>query len=300
MRNHFDHVRRLLELGAPIDVSVVHHPQDFADINCRSWIGKMPVHFIMLQDSMPSTVSICSWNIGHRLIDKMLMATHLWHCLARSRFENQRTAHLLFHQLRPSSLDIQNEDCQSVLSVACEHGQTRSVEMLLAHGANVSCSMPMHMAIKGGHLGIVQLLLDYPSSLSSTKSSLHLACRYNRIDILRILLERSHLDLEMRDEQGYTPLLTASAFNHLDCLKLLLNHSADITASRPSEQKCMWVHRLRRSDVKLWSSLQCISVSNSGVEQRWISVWDGWEMMICWSVSINRVRRSFMQVERWK
>lgn len=166
------------------------------------------------------------------------------HCLARSRSENQRTAHLLVHQVRSSSLDIENEDHQSVLSVACEHGQTRLVEMLLAHRANVGCSMPMHMAIKGGHLDIVHQLLDYPSSLPSTKFSLHLACQYNRIDILRMLLKRSHLDLEVRDEQGYTPLLTAGAFNHLDCLTLLLNHSADITArDEQSRNVCKYIDR---------------------------------------------------------
>lgn len=50
----------------------------FVDVDCRFWIGKVPVHFIMLHDSMPSNVFVCSLNIGHRSIDKMLMATHLY------------------------------------------------------------------------------------------------------------------------------------------------------------------------------------------------------------------------------
>ena len=142
---------------------------------------------------------------------------------------NPSAADLLFSHIRPSSLDIENEDQQTALSVACEHGQTRLVQMLLSPGANVHCSMPMQMAIRGGHAHIVHLLLEY-QTLLSPDSALHLACQYNRTDILRMLLGRCNLPLEGRDDKGYTPLLTASAFDHLHCLKLLLNHAADITA----------------------------------------------------------------------
>ena len=37
------------------------------------------------------------------------------------------------------------------------------------------------------------------------------------------------IDLEVRDCQGYTPLLTASYFDQRDCIRILLINGADIT-----------------------------------------------------------------------
>src|SRR5262249_28492758 len=63
----------------------------------------------------------------------------------------------------------------------------------------------------------------------SKETSLHIACKYNRTDVLQLLIHY-HMDLEARDNRGYTPLLTASYFNHQDCIRILLINRADITA----------------------------------------------------------------------
>ncbi|CAF4455508.1 unnamed protein product, partial [Rotaria sp. Silwood2] len=64
------------------------------------------------------------------------------------------------------------------------------------------------------------------------ETPLHIACKYNRIDILQMLInyQNEKLNLEVRDYQGYTPLLTASYFDHQNCIRILLLNNANIRA----------------------------------------------------------------------
>jgi ankyrin repeat protein len=150
------------------------------------------------------------------------------------------TAHLLLETAKEYIqfyLEIENKDKKTALSIACEYGNINLVRILLLYGAYVHNSMPIHMAVKSGNVDIVKLLLlEYQVQLTSTNISsetpLHIACQYNRTDVLQVLINYQNeiIDLEVRDYQGYTPLLTASYFNHQDCIRILLINRADITA----------------------------------------------------------------------
>lgn len=133
-------------------------------------------------------------------------------------------------------LIIENNDRKTALSIACECGNICLVKTLLQYDTNIQNSMPIHMAIKSGDVDIIQLLLENKIQLTLTntygETPLHIACKHNRNDILKVILnhQNRNLDLEIRDKQGYTPLLTASYFDHRDCIKTLLIHNANITA----------------------------------------------------------------------
>lgn len=130
-------------------------------------------------------------------------------------------------------LEIKNNDQKTALSLACEYGNIKLVQILLYYKANLNNYMPIHMAIKSGNIDIIQLLIEYQIDLRlinfSKENSLHIACKYNRYDILEILINY-RMDLEVQDNQGYTPLLTASYFNHYNCIKILLRNQANIQA----------------------------------------------------------------------
>jgi ankyrin repeat protein len=134
-------------------------------------------------------------------------------------------------------LQIDNEDQQTALSLACEHDRLHLVRLLLLYGASVDDFTPIHMAVKSGSISIVELLLEHsgPSALAnpSGETPLHIACKYNRADLLQVLIEigSTSIDLQARDHQGSTPLLTASYFNHRDCIRILLVNGADMKAT---------------------------------------------------------------------
>jgi ankyrin repeat protein len=164
------------------------------------------------------------------------------HCIALSQQiqDNDTTARFLLHTAKDYLqfyLEIENKDNKTPLSIACENGNINLVKILLRNRANIHHYMPIHMAIKSGNADIVQLLLQYQVNLTLTnlyaENCLHIACKYNRTDVLQILInsQNENMDLEVRDYQGYTPLLTASYFNHQDCVRILLINKADITAT---------------------------------------------------------------------
>ena len=168
------------------------------------------------------------------------------HCIALSQqiqdndILQHTTARLLLHTAKDYLqfyLEIENKDKKTALNIACEYGNINLVKLLLLYGANIHNYMTIHMGIKSGNVDIVELLLEYQVNLTlinlSGENSLHIACKYNRRDVLQILLnsQNENIDLEVRDYQGYTPLLTASYFNHHDCIRILLINKADITVN---------------------------------------------------------------------
>ena len=190
--------------------------------------------------------------IEHRAsIDRQNASGHTpLHCLAVSQptigeslQANDAIARVLLDAAKERSssflhryLQIENVDQQTALSLACEHARLHLVRLLLLYGASGDDFKPIHMAVKSGSIPIVELLLEHsdPSALanSSGETPLHIACKYNRADLLQVLIETrsTSIDLQVRDHQGSTPLLTASYFNHHDCIRVLLVNGADMKA----------------------------------------------------------------------
>ena len=73
--------------------------------------------------------------------------------------------------------------------------------------------------------------LDWNPELKSVTdeygwTTMHFAASFNRVDILRYLLENG-AEINVKDDQGYTPLLLAIETESLDAFKLLLDNGAD-------------------------------------------------------------------------
>lgn len=130
-------------------------------------------------------------------------------------------------------LDLENDDEENVLALACKYGRSSLVEILLKCGGNRQKILPMHLAIIGGHVEIVVLLIKYNFSINKPnhrgETSWHLICQYNRIDLLEILF---HYDdnFEKQDHRGFTALLTAGFYNHRLCVERLIRRGADLSA----------------------------------------------------------------------
>lgn len=89
--------------------------------------------------------------------------------------------------------------------------------------------MPLHLATKAGSLKTVQVLLD--RLLSSTleerddeqNTALHIACRYNHVDVLQFLLDKG-ADVTARNARNMTCLDIAIEWEFADVAKALVNH----------------------------------------------------------------------------
>ena len=122
------------------------------------------------------------------------------------------------------------------------------IDFLLAHGADINqsdCIPALDVAIDKDNVNMVKLLLNGGANvnLSSPKSNglpIHHACAHNNIEILKLLL---HYDvkLNVKDEQGITPLLYAAVNTNPGMIQLLLEHGADPQVSLPQGETALHI-----------------------------------------------------------
>ncbi|NWR80013.1 ASB12 protein, partial [Centropus unirufus] len=130
------------------------------------------------------------------------------------------------------------------LRLAAAKGHLRSVEVLLAHGAevdslDVKAQTPLFIAVSNGHRECVKLLLAAGASpmgsIYNNCSPLLIAARDGDVDILRQLLDhgaetnvRARLPEWAANSAACSgPLYLAAVYGHLECFKTLLLYGAD-------------------------------------------------------------------------
>ena len=88
---------------------------------------------------------------------------------------------------------------------------------------------PLHLAVTVGSLETVIVLMNpfLPSTLEEKDSDgntpLHLACRYNRLDVLQFFLDRG-ADVTARNERNMTCIDVAIEWEAEDVAKTLVKH----------------------------------------------------------------------------
>ena len=168
-----------------------------------------------------------------------------------------------------AALDVEGLDQQTPLHAASLGGLTDIVDWLLAHGADpnsrdgLSDSTPLHWAAANGHIKVVRMLLGRSAKANVVNKDrhtpLHLASNFGYFEIVRLLLENGanvdakefgHLTplqitlfggqnkeiptpsgvFSTRDDGRPTPLHLASSGGHIDTVRLLIEHAADVNA----------------------------------------------------------------------
>ena len=113
-------------------------------------------------------------------------------------------------------------------------GSRKTCEFLISKGADVSAkcinnTTPLHLAVTVGSLETVVVLMNpfLPSTLEEKdgdgNTPLHLACRYNRLDVLQFLLDRG-ADVTARNERNMTCIDVAIEWEAEDVAKTLVKH----------------------------------------------------------------------------
>ena len=90
----------------------------------------------------------------------------------------------------------------------------------------------LHVCCQEGHLELAKLLLQHGASIhkvdKNNRTPLHLAAQSGHDDILAWILDNYNFDMKMKDFQGYTILHIAAVFGQSDCCSVILRHHPDI------------------------------------------------------------------------
>lgn len=129
---------------------------------------------------------------------------------------------------------------QGPLHSAARHGHFEITEILiqrepsLIHAVSES-GRPIGFATMMGHPKLVRLLLDNGADVNDRSESarpIAFACAEGRHAAARVLLEAgAETNFQDQEEGPWTPLVVAASENHIGCVRLLLDHGAQVDRS---------------------------------------------------------------------
>lgn len=145
------------------------------------------------------------------------------------------------------------------LMTACMYGRTATAAYLLGMGAlnhltDINGDTALHWAAYKGHADLMRLLMYSGVELQKTdnfgSTPLHLACLSGNMTCVRILCEKSNMDLEPRDKNGKTPIMLAQGHRHQDVVKILYNEVKKKSRWIPSVAEVWGILFGRAGDTK--------------------------------------------------
>ncbi|XP_046333914.2 serine/threonine-protein phosphatase 6 regulatory ankyrin repeat subunit A-like [Haliotis rufescens] len=136
---------------------------------------------------------------------------------------------------KQADLLLVNNNGNSLLHLACEGGDKAIVQHIVSpsnintRGPN-GCT-PIMIAAASGHQSVFDLLVAKEADLSLVNNNgdslLHLACEGGDIAIVQHLVSPSNINI--RGQDGWTPIMIAAANGHQSVIDLLLSKNADLT-----------------------------------------------------------------------
>lgn len=173
-----------------------------------------------------------------------------------ARFLISKGADLNAKVVNKTKIRLYREYKYTLIDIATMKGKIDIVKFIMDYG--VSPVIPeklLYLAIEEGHLNIVQLLLpmvDVNVKIQSDNSLIHIAARYGKDDIVRLLIENG-ADVNILDGYNRTPLISAlmsARSKHKKTIRLLLNSGADATKySTVGKNSLIYAVESNRSEV---------------------------------------------------
>lgn len=154
------------------------------------------------------------------------------------RDENLKAASVLLEWPR-TNVDIRTPDDESPLMIAALKGRLDFARKLLARGADVNKTgwTPLHYAAAGGHLQIMELLLDQYAYIDAESPNgttpLMMAAGYGNDAAVKLLLDAG-ADPSLKNQLGLTALAFANRADREDSAELIT------AALRSSRLKGKW------------------------------------------------------------
>lgn len=126
---------------------------------------------------------------------------------------------------------------ETALHVAAQHGKLVVVHLLVQAGAELDVlndehATPLMLAIKNKHYAIVRYLVAAGASIDirgeDGMTPLHIAAKEGFVEAVHLFVsDLPHVDVNVQDDGGWTPLVWATEHRRFDVVKLLMAKGAD-------------------------------------------------------------------------
>ncbi|XP_067662018.1 putative ankyrin repeat protein RF_0381 [Haliotis asinina] len=126
----------------------------------------------------------------------------------------------------------------TILVKACTEGDQFGIKLLLSGGlADINTKdrngkPPVMIAAMSGYENIFHLLVKEGADLTLTDENhstiLHIACETENLNIVKYILNENIVDINSRDDDDMTPLMTAALWGHADVFYVLVGKGADL------------------------------------------------------------------------
>ncbi|XP_066992541.2 ankyrin repeat, PH and SEC7 domain containing protein secG isoform X2 [Anabrus simplex] len=131
-----------------------------------------------------------------------------------------------------ASIDSLDASDRTPLMLAVSRGHEDVVALLIKHGAKVNIEeihgyTPLCEAVWQKLVPLVQLLLDAGAKITQSHYLLHYAVMHRHIEMARLLIQAGSI-VNLRDDNGDTPLIVAARTGVCELAKLLLENGASV------------------------------------------------------------------------
>ncbi|XP_071323115.1 histone-lysine N-methyltransferase EHMT1 isoform X2 [Trachinotus anak] len=167
--------------------------------------------------------------------------------LSAKQGELKRVLLMLVDGIDPN-FKMESQNKRTPLHAAAEGGHKDICHMLVQAGANLDmCDedqrTPLMEACENNHMETVLYLLRAGASASHKDvegfTCLHLAAKSGHYNIVEHLLSTGLININCQDDGGWTPMIWATEYKHVDQVKLLLSKGADISVRDKEENICL-------------------------------------------------------------
>ncbi|XP_077162715.1 histone-lysine N-methyltransferase EHMT1 isoform X6 [Paroedura picta] len=169
--------------------------------------------------------------------------------------ELQKVLLMLVDGIDPN-FKMEHQNKRTPLHAAAESGHVDICHMLIQAGANIdNCSedqrTPLMEASENNHLEAVKYLIKAGALVdpkdAEGSTCLHLAAKKGHYDVVQYLLSNGQMDVNCQqgsvlcsqDDGGWTPMIWATEYKHVELVKLLLAKGSDINIRDNEENICL-------------------------------------------------------------